>query len=218
MPRYTIVPIVEGHGEFFAVPVLIRRWLEFRNFRNFEVKIDGPIRASGKGSLTVPYRDGTDLGVESFVLKAVSKSPDAILVMLDADKQCPATLGQALLARARSVVANDIPIGIVVANREYEAWFLAAFGSPVFRRRLIAEGYTLTRQSIPRGLDVEGVSGCKTRIAEWLGIDNYGPTIHQIQLSRLIPFTRGVLQRSRSFRKLLKELETLTAAARARRG
>jgi len=45
-----IIPIVEGHGEERAVPVLLRRWLRFRNFdRHFEV----PERAIRDGALGV---------------------------------------------------------------------------------------------------------------------------------------------------------------------
>lgn len=36
MRRYTIVPIVEGHGEVYAVPIILRRWFDFRRFRNFD--------------------------------------------------------------------------------------------------------------------------------------------------------------------------------------
>ncbi len=32
MTRYVIVPIVEGHGEVQAVPILIQRWLQHRRF------------------------------------------------------------------------------------------------------------------------------------------------------------------------------------------
>ena len=57
MTRYVIVPIVEGHGEVGAVPVLLNRWLRHRNFhRYFEVHVAGPVRASGKGALKVEHR------------------------------------------------------------------------------------------------------------------------------------------------------------------
>src|SRR5258707_799345 len=105
MPKYTIVPIVEGHGELEAVPLLIRRWLKFRRFTNFDVEIGGPVRASGKGALTVVYEEADDLGVEHFVRYAKQRKPDAILVLLDADTDCPAVLGASLLSRAKAVVA-----------------------------------------------------------------------------------------------------------------
>lgn len=217
-PKYTIVPIVEGQGEGKAVPILIGRWLKFRRFHNFEVELKGPVRASGKGSLTVEHKEGDDLGVEYFVRIAGRSRPDAILVLLDADKDCPAILGRSLLARARSVVSSDFPIGFVVANREYEAWFLAAFRLPSFRRKLAAANFALTRLPLPTDLDVESIPGCKSKIAEWIGVDRYDPTDHQARLTEFLPFTAAMRRGSRSFRKLLDELERLTAAARARRG
>ncbi|MGB0067845.1 MAG: hypothetical protein WBQ11_07350 [Isosphaeraceae bacterium] len=39
MTRYVIVPIVEGHGEVQAVPILIQRWLQHRRLHlNFSQK------------------------------------------------------------------------------------------------------------------------------------------------------------------------------------
>ena len=39
MTRYVIVPIVEGHGEVQAVPILIQRWLQHRRFHlNFSLR------------------------------------------------------------------------------------------------------------------------------------------------------------------------------------
>lgn len=213
-PHYTIVPIVEGQGEVTAVPVLIRRWLKFRRFSNFELA--GPVRASGKGSLTVVHKEGDGRGVEYFVRIAGYRRPDAILVLLDADKDCPAILGPSLLARARSVVAADFPIGVVVANPEYEAWFLAAFGLESVQRALAAAKYALTKQPITPDFDVESSPGCKSKIAEWIGVDRYDPTDHQARLTEFLPFTVAMRSRSRSFHKMLDELEKLTAAARAR--
>jgi hypothetical protein len=218
MTKYTIVPIVEGFGEVEAVPILIRRWLTFRRFTNFDIDVRGPVRASGKGSLTVQHVEDGDLGVEYFIALAWLRKPNAILVLLDADDDCPATLGQSLLARAKASLPPGFPIGVVVANREFEAWFLAAFGSPRFRQGLVSANFTLRRHSIPRGFDVESIAGCKARIAEWVGIDRYEPTLHQPMLTKHLPFSPSMPRRSRSFRKLLDELERLTAAARSRRG
>jgi hypothetical protein len=50
------------------------------------------------------------------------------LVLLDADDDCPAELGPKIQDRARQVVPHR-SVSVVLANREYEAWFLAAAGS-----------------------------------------------------------------------------------------
>jgi hypothetical protein len=65
-------------------------------------------------------------------------------------------------------------------------------------------------------MDVEAIADCKTRI-EALVAFTYKPTKHQPALTQLLPFTRGMTRRSRSFRKLLQELHTLLMKARRRR-
>lgn len=119
MPRYVVVPIVEGYGEVQAVPVLIRRWLEFRRYRNVEVHVDGPVRASGRGAVTASARPGR--GVEHYVRLAHLRRPDVILVLLDADDDCPKELGAELLARARNVLPAGYPVGVVLPIKSHSA-------------------------------------------------------------------------------------------------
>jgi hypothetical protein len=217
MPRYVIVPIVEGHGEVGAVPILIQRWLRFRRFHNVAVHVDGPVRASGQGAIKVPHDGENELGVEHYVEIALLRRPDAILVLLDADKECPKTLGPSLLVRARSLVPPGYPIGVVIAKSEYESWFLAAFPSTRFRQGLRDVGFTLSRQSLPTHVDVEAVADCKRYVARLIGLKKYEETVHQKALTGILPFSKGIPQRSRSFRKLLKELDSLLMMARRRR-
>jgi hypothetical protein len=215
MAKYVIVPIVEGRGEVDAVPILLRAWLRFRRYRNVEVHPDGPVYAGGKGNIAAAYDGILGRGVEHYVRLAWLRRPDVILILLDADEDCPATLAADLLPRARTQVPPDCPIGVVVANREYEAWFLAAFASTKFRRALEEQGLRPRRHSLPRGMDVEAITDCKSRI-ETLVDFKYKPTKHQPTLTRILPFTTGMTRRSRSFRKLLKELHELLMKARRR--
>lgn len=103
MARYVIVPIVEGHGEWHAVPILLRRWLAFRRYHNVDVDVAGPVRAAGKGALKVAHDGENELGVEHYVQIALLRQPNAVLVLVDADEDCPAILGRDLLKRASSV-------------------------------------------------------------------------------------------------------------------
>jgi hypothetical protein len=66
-------------------------------------------------------------GIENAVNAKASEitDPGGILVLVDADDDCPAELGPRLLARAQKA-RQDIRIAVVLANREFEAWFLAA--------------------------------------------------------------------------------------------
>ena len=59
----------------------------------------------------------------------------AIFIILDSDKDCPVELGPALLHRA-SQARSDLPIAVVIAKNEFEAWFLAAAESLRGRRGL----------------------------------------------------------------------------------
>jgi hypothetical protein len=45
--------------------------------------------------------------------------------LVDSDDDCPAELGPELLSRAVAT-RSDMPISVVLAKREYEAWFIAA--------------------------------------------------------------------------------------------
>jgi hypothetical protein len=118
-------------------------------------------------------------------------------------------------------VISSTVLGVVIAKREYEAWFLAAFPSTRFRQALTVLGkklgFRLTRQSLPRGMDVEAIADCKKEVAKLLGLKKYKERIHQPALTEVLPFTPGMARRSRSFRKLLKELDDLLIRARRRR-
>ncbi|MGC8638858.1 MAG: hypothetical protein ACP5XB_03140 [Isosphaeraceae bacterium] len=156
-----IVPIVEGHGEVRAVPILLRRWLRHRNFHRYlDVHLDGPVRASGKGALKVPHNADEELGIEHYVEIALPRRPDAIIVILDIDDDAPEILGPQLLRRARANVPVDFPLCVVLARREYEAGFLSTFPCSRFRAGLEALGFELSRRSLPRGIDVEAISDC----------------------------------------------------------
>jgi Domain of unknown function (DUF4276) len=218
MAKYVIVPIVEGRGEVDAVPILLRGWLKFRKYRTVEVHSAGPVYAGGKGNIAAAHDPILGKGVEHYVRLAWLRQPrvDVILILLDADKDCPAALAAALFARAPTMIPPNFPIDVVVANTEYEAWFLAAFPSARFRRALEVQGFRLRQRSLPRGMDVEAIADCKARIETLVDV-SYKPTKHQPALTQVLPFSRGMTRRSRSFRKLIKELHELLMKTRRRR-
>ena len=133
MKMRRIIPIVEGHGEERAVPHLIRRWLRRRQLHQSFVVPDLAINAKGCGRLKAAYDRVRHVGIEHYVKAALRNRADAILVVVDADGECANRaagngLGPELLARARAA-ATQLPLAVVVANREYEAWFLASLTS-----------------------------------------------------------------------------------------
>jgi hypothetical protein len=111
--------IVEGHAEVEAVPVLIRR-IAASLYPELVIVIPRPIRIARNKIL--------EAGELEKWIEVVSLSIDgqgAIFIILDSDDDCPAELGPALLRRA-SQARSDLPIAVVLAKHEFEAWFLAA--------------------------------------------------------------------------------------------
>lgn len=127
----SVALIVEGHGETDAVPILVRR---------IAAVVDPSLSVVIRPVLRVPasrlLRAGELERQVEFAGRFVA--PDgAILILVDADAKdaCPAKDGPQLLARAR-VARGDIDISVVLAKREFEAWFLAAATSLRGVRRL----------------------------------------------------------------------------------
>jgi Domain of unknown function (DUF4276) len=117
----TIASIVEGDGEVGALPKLLHRIAVEVGVTN--LRTERPIREP-RGRITRPG------GIERVVSAAALRVKDdgGVLVLLDADDDCPAQLGPQLLARARAE-RPDKRVVVVLANREFEAWFLAAAAS-----------------------------------------------------------------------------------------
>jgi hypothetical protein len=207
----TIVAIGEGHGDVTAVPALLRQWFRHKKLHSFRTPPEA-VRATGSGALKAAHRPGGRLGVEYYVQIAARARPNGILIVLDADRECVdrkrhggEKLGPELLRRARSVTPQ-IPISVVIANREYEAWSLAQLDV------LKAAGVARTSMELPEGYRIEQAAGYKAKMRQMLG-ERYRPTVHQGMLTRHLVFAGRPAARSRSFRKLIKELQYLTQAA-----
>lgn len=119
-----IYPIVEGHGEQHAVPLLLRRFAR-EVFGNHAVQILPPHRIA-RGKLVKTGATDLERAAELGRRKLLTSYRQvAMLLLLDADEDCPAELGPALLRRLMAA-AGGVPIAVVLAKRELEAWFLAA--------------------------------------------------------------------------------------------
>lgn len=127
--RARLACIVEGYGEVEAVPVLVRRIAE-RLDPAIAVHVPKPIRQP-RNKVVKPGE------LERAVVLAIGTvaAEGAVLILLDSDDDCPAHLGPELLRRAQRVDPR-IPMSVVLAKREFEAWFLAAAHSLAGRRRL----------------------------------------------------------------------------------
>ncbi len=167
-----IQPIVEGHAEVEALPVLLRRLRDETGA--FAVDFLKPIR-----------RKRSELVLEQPLRKAVRLAllkPEcqAILILFDGDDDCPGQLAAVVERWARDA-AGAIPCAVVMAHREYEAWFLAALPEP---------------HPAP-----ETVRDAKGELAARLD-GRYLPTVDQPSLSATFEMARAY-PRSRSFRKLV---------------
>ena len=116
-----IQPIVEGHAEVEAAPVLLRRLRDATGA--YAVDFLRPIRRNrSELVLERPLRNTVRLAL----LKPECR---AILILCDGDDDCPAQLAP-LIERWAQDEAGAIPCAVVVAHREYEAWLLAALPEP----------------------------------------------------------------------------------------
>lgn len=188
----TIVAIVEGDGEVDAVPVLVRRiGLEVSPLVPPDVR--RPIRVSRNQFL----KPGE---VERYVNMAAARGADEgrILILLDADKDCPAVLGPRVLQRAR-VARSDRRIEMVLANHEYESWFIAAVDS--------LEG----TRGIPAGTEVpqnpESIRGAKEWVRDRMD-GPYRPTADQATFTARFDMTLA-RRRSPSFDKMWRAVSAL---------
>ena len=111
--------IVEGQGDVAAVPLLIRR-IAAELYPELAIDTPRPIRVHRN---QVVQRDKLEQEVELAARRIGGQG--AIFIILDSDDDCPAQLGPELLYRA-SQTRNDLPIAVVLAKHEFEAWFLAA--------------------------------------------------------------------------------------------
>lgn len=137
--------VVEGHGDVEAVPVILRRISHIVS-PGAAVRVLRPIRCPRNKAI---HRKG-ELE-RALTLAAEKAGPHApVIVVFDADDDCPAELGPALLERARRRLP-DRRVAVVLAKREFEAWFLAALPSLRGRRELYKDAEPPSQPEEVRG-------------------------------------------------------------------
>ncbi|MGY6277811.1 DUF4276 family protein [Methylomonas sp. MgM2] len=185
-----VTAIVEGDGEVIALPILLRRLNEWLT-PDVYVDVGYPIRVRRDRFLNKEDEFRRHLGL------AANKCGDEgwILILFDADDDCPAELGREILARAQRIAPHR-KISVVLANREYEAWFIAAAESLQGSRGF---NYDPTNPVDPeRPRDAKGwINACMVN-------RSYGETTDQPAFSAQIDLQLA-FDRSRSFRKLCSE-------------
>ena len=185
----TVSSIVEGHGEVAAMPVLLRR-LATHFSPQTPVSILKPTRVPRDKFLN------RDNEFARYLKLAASEcgADGWIMLLLDADDDCPVTCSHAILQKAKEIISCRI--SVIMANREYEAWFVASASSLHGKR-----GFTLT--DAPPS-DPEAIHNAKGWIADRMLNRGYGETTDQPAFSAAIDIDMAQ-QNSRSFRKLCDE-------------
>ena len=183
--------IVEGHGEVEAIPVTIRRIANLIAPK-MVLRILPPFRVP-RNRLVKPGE--LERSVELAARRAGKDG--AILIVLDVDDECPATLGPELLARARKS-RPDLPIRVVLAKREFEAWFLASAESLRGRRGLASD--------LESPSDPEAIRGAKEWLTARMGPgQRYVETLDQSALAAVFDLERA-RRGAPSFDKLFRDI------------
>lgn len=120
--QFFIAPIVEGHGEVQALPVLLRR-VAAEAKPPVELELNPALRV--KPTSFFKNENYFRKYVELAARKAKAHTSGCVLILLDCEDECPGKLGPEILKRAQNC-RSDIQFIVTLAKREYETWFLAA--------------------------------------------------------------------------------------------
>ncbi len=191
MNNPVIISIVEGQGDATAVPLLLRRILG-EEFGRYDVKIKKPI-IEHRGNLV--KKDKLSRAVEMAARKIVACGTGCILILFDADKDCPGKLAPRILRMAKDA-RSDMNISVVIVKKEYEAWLVASMET-------LSEN--VVNGIIEHSKKAEEISDPKYFLKDSLG--QYTPTVDQARLTAKIDI-RIVRERCPSFDKLWRELES----------
>jgi hypothetical protein len=182
-----IYPIVEGHGELEAAPVLLRRLLAEAECHH--IGIGRPIRRTQS---QMRSKEGIQVGVRLALLQPECA---AVVILFDGEDDCPKTLAAEVRAWAREAAAGA-PCDVVVAYREYETWFLAALES--------LRGHYGIRPDAVAPTNPEAKRDAKGALEEFMPADRaYSETGDQPGMSARFDLQLAH-RRNRSFRKLVK--------------
>ncbi|MFD4999614.1 DUF4276 family protein [Streptomyces buecherae] len=191
-----VAPIVEGHGEVNAVRELIRRIA--LELCDTWVEVAQPFRLdSGK------MRKPDELAKALRLQAARVKGGGGVLVLRDGDDDdvdCPVALARQL---APEPALLPVPVEIVIARHEYEAWFLAAADS--------LRVHSAVRDDATAPTDAEARRSAKTQLQSMMS-ESYRETLHQPKFYTLMDL-HAARANSRSFRRMTHAVEKLLAHA-----
>ena len=169
----TIVPIVEGHGDQRAIRPLIERVVNAHC--SSEAVHVVRARRIQRDKLIKP--EALENAV-ALACRQVGSGGGGVLILIDADDDCPRELGPRLLERARSAT-GETAVEVVLAEREFEAWGLAAARS--------LRGWRGLPNNLEPPESPQSVRGAKEWLTERMaGAAAYSPTADQASLAATI--------------------------------
>jgi len=188
-----VAPIVEGHGEMQAVRELVRR-IGLELLEGTFIEVAQPFRLdSGK------MRNPDELAKAIRFQSQRVPSRGGVLVLRDGDDKdvfCPVALASSMKPGPE---AGPVPVEVVIAWREYEAWLLAAVDS--------LHAHAAVRDDARAPANPEASRGAKGRL-EGLMLESYKETLHQAKFSALIDL-KMAKDNSRSFCRMVHAVEIL---------
>jgi hypothetical protein len=196
-----IACIVEGDGEHRAVPALVTRIIQ-ESHPDLYVQVFTTMNFRGRDkfqNLTLVQR-----AVENAARRVGTGG--AVLILRDADSDCPVTEASRLIQWARES-RSDVHLAVVIAKCEYEAWFLAAAESLRGRHGL--------RPDLLPPVDAEAVRDAKGWLTNNMQrAKPYSPTTHQASFSQTMSLEEA--RTAPSFDKLCRDVRRLVEAMQAR--
>lgn len=186
-----LVCVVEGKGEVQAIPNLCSRILVSLSAVQWHVDQE-PIRRPRSQLVDErvkgPGRPCREDGLRKALGIAMARRPDAILVMCDADDDCPGVWAASVAEYAKGYK----PTAAVMAVREFEAWLLWGHSDAELQKIKVS--------------DPERVRNAKGKLEQLTA--GYSPATHQLSLTRGIDVQR-LRKHSRSFDKLVRTIGML---------
>jgi len=201
--RLRVAVIVEGDGEVAAAPILLRRlWQELGGEY---IDIVGPPIRRKRAEFERQQQLEKAIGLAAIKLKHAPSTgdPAVVLILFDRDpsQQPVCSLGPQSLNWAINAFSH-LDIACVVANIEYETWFVAAAESLTRYIKLDAN------ESVPNQPE-EQRCGKKWIESRFRGA-KYSETQDQPAMTALMDLSQA-RKRSPSFEKLCRELQRRVA-------
>ena len=113
-------PIVEGYGEVDAVSILLRRISSEIGGTFADVPPPHRVKSSAFLQFGNEFYRSIQLGAEK-----AKVNNGIVVILLDCEDDCPATLGPKILAEAKRL-RSDVNFEVFLAYREFETWFIWA--------------------------------------------------------------------------------------------